>query len=68
MKIDIKTAILIGTLLFSSAGFYYKTESRLSEAETEILFLHGQVKNLKKINKHLYKLINNKKTVSLDNN
>ena len=30
MKIDIKTAITIGTLLFAVAGFYYTTKSDIN--------------------------------------
>ena len=67
MKIDLKTIVLIGTLLFSFAGFYYTTEARLSKIETQILFLERQVQNLKKANKHIYKLIKNKKRISSNN-
>ena len=59
MKLDIKTAIVIGTLLFTGAGFYYTTESRLKDAENEISFLHGQVRTLRTETKRLNKLVRN---------
>jgi hypothetical protein len=60
-KIDLKTAITLGTLLFVGAGFYYTTELRLKDVETEISWLQGQIRLLKTDNKRLNKLIRNRK-------
>ena len=43
MKVDIKTVITLGTLLFAFAGFYYTTEARLKAVELEILDVQQQL-------------------------
>jgi len=57
MKLDIKTILALVVILFTSAGFYYNTISRLDDAEKEILFLHNQMGQLKKDNTRLNRTI-----------
>ena len=42
MKIDIKNAILIGTLLFGFAGFYYTTINDLHTLDLKIKALESE--------------------------
>ena len=58
MKLDLKTGIALATLLFTLSGFYYTTNSRLEEAEFEILRLQKQVGVLERANKRLNKKLN----------
>jgi hypothetical protein len=58
MKLDLKTGIALATLLFTLSGFYYTTNSRLEEAEFEILRLQKQVGVLERGNKRLNKKLN----------
>jgi cell shape-determining protein MreC len=58
MKLDLKTGIALATLLFTISGFYYTTNSRLKEAEFEILRLQKQVGVLERGNKRLNKKLN----------
>ena len=52
MKIDIKTAITAGTLLFAFAGFYYGTTSSIDELSSRVESLEKQnTTHLKKINR-----------------
>jgi Tfp pilus assembly protein PilN len=57
MKIDIKTGVLLVTILFSTAGFYYTTKSKLDDAEREIAFLWGKIGQLEKTTSRLQRLI-----------
>jgi len=56
-NIDIKSLIFIITTACIAAGYYYKTEARLDDAEKEISFLWGSVGALQKQNKRLNKII-----------
>ena len=52
MKIDIKTAITAGTLLFTFAGFYYDTTNSIDELSSRVESLEKQnTAHLKKINR-----------------
>ncbi len=62
MKLDLKTILTLGTLLFTISGFYYTTTSRLSDAEFEIIRLQKQVGILERANKRLYKKFNTHET------
>lgn len=48
MKVDIKTIITIGGLLFPLIGFYYTTNMRLDAIEASVISVQKQVKQLKK--------------------
>ena len=48
---DIKSLVFIITTACIAAGYYYKTESRLDDAEREIKFLWSSVGELQKQNK-----------------
>ena len=60
MKIDIKTAIIIGTLLFTFAGFYYTTISDIDGLSLNIKALKSenrmQQKRLDSLDKKTNKL------------
>ena len=56
-NIDIKSLVFIITTACIAAGYYYKTEARLDEAEREISFLWRSVGALQKENKRLNKVI-----------
>ena len=52
MKLDIKTLIALLTIAATLGGFYYTTQSRLDNLETEVSQLQKQVKRIaRKINK-----------------
>tara|TARA_R110000824_G_scaffold1178_1_gene6312 strand:+ start:2111 stop:2314 length:204 start_codon:yes stop_codon:yes gene_type:complete len=57
MKLDIKTVIVLATLLFTGAGFYYTTQNRLDDLETDILFLNRQLGDVQKQAKRLNRLV-----------
>ena len=57
MKLDIKTLVVLGTLLFAAAGFYYTTQNRLDEVETELLFLNRQLGDVQREAKRQNRLI-----------
>ena len=57
MKLDIKTAVTLGTILFALAGFYYTTNSRLNDAELEIKRLHKQIGVLERGEQRLQRMI-----------
>tara|TARA_R110000824_G_scaffold54557_8_gene150603 strand:- start:3964 stop:4170 length:207 start_codon:yes stop_codon:yes gene_type:complete len=57
MKLDIKTALALGTLLFALSGFYYTTNSRLNDAEIEIKRLQKQIGGLERGEKRLQRMI-----------
>ncbi len=42
MKLDIKTAIIIGTLLFTVAGFYYTTKSDINSLSLKTMGLENE--------------------------
>ena len=42
MKLDIKTAVLLGTLLFTIAGFYYTTISDINTLTLRIQALESE--------------------------
>ena len=44
MKLDIKTAVLLGTLLFTIAGFYYTTISDINTLTLRIQALESENK------------------------
>jgi len=54
---DIKSLVFIITTACIAAGYYYKTESRLDDAEKEISFLWRSVGALQKDNKRLNRII-----------
>ena len=57
MKIDIKTGVLLVTILFFTAGFYYTTKSKLDDAEREIAFLWGKIGELEKNDARLSRML-----------
>lgn len=57
-NMDIKSLVFIITTACIAAGYYYKTESRLDDAEREIKFLWSSVGELQKQNKRLNRIIN----------
>ena len=56
-NIDIKSLVFIITTACIAAGYYYKTEARLDDAEREVSFLWPAVGELQKQNKRLNKMI-----------
>jgi len=48
MKIDIKTAIVLGTLLFTIAGFYYTTKSNINSLTLEVKGLRHENHDIRK--------------------
>ena len=60
-NIDIQSLVFIITTACIAAGYYYKTEARLGDAEREIKFLWNSVGKLQKDNKRLNRLIINMK-------
>ena len=44
MKLDLKTAIMIGTLLFTMSGFYYTTVSDLNVLSLNIPALKSEIR------------------------
>ena len=46
-------------LLCATAGFYYGINSRVKIVENDVLFLNGQLRNLKEDNKYINKNISN---------
>jgi len=56
-NIDIKSLVFIITTACVAAGYYYKTEARLGEAEREIKFLWSAVGELQKENKRLNRIV-----------
>jgi len=60
-NIDIKSLVFIITTACIAAGYYYKTEARLGDAEREIKFLWNSVGKIQKDNKRLNRLIINMK-------
>ena len=69
MKLDLKTAIMIGTLLFTVSGFYYTTISDLNSLTLKIEALESenriQQKRLDLLDKKLIRM--NKKLKGLNN-
>ena len=59
-NIDIKSLVFIITTACIAAGYYYKTEARLDDAEREIKFLWSSVGDLERQNKRLNRIINKK--------
>jgi hypothetical protein len=59
MKLDLKTALMLATILFTGAGFYYTTISKLDDAEREISFLWSKVAQLEKSSTRLNRLLLN---------
>jgi len=57
-NIDIKSLVFIITTACIAAGYYYKTEARLDDAEREIKFLWSSVGDLERQNKRLNRMIN----------
>jgi len=49
MKLDLKTAITIGTFIVTIAGFYYTTQYRLDALEDDVVVIQKKIKNLKKV-------------------
>ena len=60
MKIDIKTAILIGTLFFAISGFYYTTTSDIENFSSKVVSLQAENHDIRKrqnlINKKISKI------------
>ena len=57
MKIDIKTLILLGSIAIAFGGFYYGTEYRLSNLETDVQALRENDNDLgQKINKAIKRI------------
>ena len=50
MKIDIKTLITLLTIAAVLGGFYYTTQDRLDNLETEVTKLQKQVKRIARKN------------------
>jgi len=48
MKLDIKTVIVIGTLLFGLAGFYYTTKSDIDTLSLKVEELQTENNNIRK--------------------
>tara|TARA_R100000008_G_scaffold83247_1_gene68431 strand:+ start:2396 stop:2611 length:216 start_codon:yes stop_codon:yes gene_type:complete len=69
LKLDLKTAIMIGTLLFTVSGFYYTTISDLNSLTLKIEALESenriQQKRLDLLDKKLIRM--NKKLKGLNN-
>tara|TARA_R110000824_G_scaffold52976_2_gene146967 strand:+ start:1346 stop:1555 length:210 start_codon:yes stop_codon:yes gene_type:complete len=48
MKLDIKTAITIGALLFTIAGFYYTTKSDINSLSLRVKGLQAENHDIRK--------------------
>jgi|TARA_R110000824_G_scaffold271234_3_gene459763 hypothetical protein len=57
MKLDLKTILALSALLFTIAGFYYTTNARLNDAESEIGRLQKQVGQLEKSYQRLQRMV-----------
>jgi len=60
MKIDLKTAIILGTLLFAGAGFYYKTTNDVENLSLKVKSFQTENRNIQKrldsLNKRMFKI------------
>ena len=61
IRLNFITVLTLIMLVFGSAGFYFSMDSRMEDAELEILYLQGQLRALKSDIKHINKLIIKKK-------
>lgn len=48
MKLDIKTAIVLGTLLFTIAGFYFTTTSDINSLSLQIKGVQTENRDMRK--------------------
>ncbi len=48
MKLDIKTIITLLTFAAAAGGFYYSTNDRLDQLESQVVTMSKQIKQLKK--------------------
>ena len=46
MNVDLKTGLLLASLVASGAGFYYTTQSRLDNLEHQVVQVKKQIKKL----------------------
>ena len=51
MNVDLKTGLLLASLVVSGAGFYYTTQSRLDNLEAKVTKLEKRIDKLSKANK-----------------
>ena len=51
MNVDLKTGLLLASLVVSGAGFYYTTQSRLDNLEAKVSKLEKRLDKLSKANK-----------------
>ena len=51
MNVDLKTGLLLASLLVSGAGFYYTTQSRLDNLEAKVSNLEKRLDKLPKTKK-----------------
>jgi hypothetical protein len=57
MKLNFKTLLTLGALLFTIAGFYYTTNDRLKDVELEIKRLQKQIGVLERGEERLQRMI-----------
>jgi|TARA_R100000995_G_C3401878_1_gene85270 cell division protein FtsL len=51
MNVDLKTGLLLASLVVSGAGFYYTTQSRLDNLEAKVSKLEKRLDKLSKTKK-----------------
>ena len=51
MNVDLKTGLLLASLVVSGAGFYYTTQSRLDNLEAKVSKLEKRLDKLSKAKK-----------------
>ena len=51
MNVDLKTGLLLASLVVSGAGFYYTTQSRLDNLEAKVSKLEKRLDKLSKVKK-----------------
>ena len=51
MNVDLKTGLLLASLLMGGAGFYYNTQSRLDNLEAKVAQLEKRVDKISKAKK-----------------
>ena len=56
MNVDLKTGLLLASLIASGAGFYYSTQSRLDSLEAKVAKMNKRIDKLVRT-----KQINNRK-------
>ena len=56
MNVDLKTGLLLASLVASGAGFYYNTQSRLDSLEAKVVKMNKRIDKLVRT-----KQINNRK-------